>query len=298
MSAESATVSVAGSSYAVQVRRPVRLPTAAPRLVVVAYQPNAQARLLLQTCVRAIQRFTPEPHELWVVDNHSPEAERGWLMEAPGVNVICNLTEPRPSAALPDEPQHRHGSFANAVALELAARLIDPDSQYFMSLHMDTAPCHPAWLPYLLARLTGPVRAAGVRLDRARVPEGVLHVLGCLVDFQLFRRLGLSFLPDLPRLDVGDRVTTELRSAGYQVFACRNSLWEPALAASLPAGSPLRSLSVDRAFDDLGRVIFLHLGRGVSQAEGRVNARPVTIEEWGVTVEKLMAAPLGESWES
>jgi hypothetical protein len=275
---------VDGRVYHLQLRRQTIQPARAPRLVVVAHQPNHEAAALAQVCVRTIQHFTPQPHELWVVDNNSPAEHALWLRDYPGINVILNQTEP-----IPPEGrrfwQHRRrsqsawGSYANALALELAVRFIDPAAHYLMSLHMDVMPCHSYWLAFLQSRLSDTVSAAGVRLDKVRTPEGVLHVLGCLVDFQRFRQLGLSFWPQLPRFDVGDRITADLRAAGYDVFACRNTVWQPELAAVIPEDSSLRHLPVDRAFDDDGNVIFLHLGRGVRKTTGD-HARGVSPAEW------------------
>ena len=106
-----------------------------------------------------------------------------------------------------------------------------------------------------------------------------MHVLGCLVDFQLFRQLNLDFLPRLPQYDVGDRVTVALREAGYGVFACRNTLWDAELVHAIPPSSPLRLLNVDRSIDDEGHVIFLHLGRGIRKSFGESGAG-TTPEEW------------------
>jgi len=149
-----------------------------------------------------------------------------------------------------------------------------------MMLHMDTMPCHVGWLSFLQSTLGSSVRAAGVRMDRFRVSEGVLHVLGYLVDFQLLRHLHLDFLPHLPGYDVGDRVTVALREAGYDVFACRNTHKDPELVDRISASSPLRNLHVDRSFDDDGNVIFLHLGRGVHKASGTTYTGKTTPEEW------------------
>ena len=75
--------------------------------------------------------------------------------------------------------------------------------------------------------------------------------------FDCSRRLNLDFFPELPGLDVGDQVTIKLREAGYQVFACPNTIWQPDLASRIPLSSPFRELHVDRAFDDEGNLIFL-----------------------------------------
>ena len=69
-----------------------------------------------------------------------------------------------------------------------------------------------------------------------------------------------------------------LREAGYDVFACSNTLWEPQLVERIPASAPLRYLHVDRSFDDRGNVIFLHLGRGrKSSLEHRTG---IVAKEW------------------
>lgn len=275
-----------GRTYEVEVAQKVSIGADAPRLAVVSRQQNGMAMDLVRTCIRSIQRFTPEPHELWVVDNNSPRESLEWLVEWPEVNVVLNRTEPFPQTAIDatDGQSDTNGqlvwdSYANAIGLEIAARLIDPKSDYLMSLHMDTMPCRTGWLSYLRSKISGNVRASGVRMDKTRTPEGVLHVLGYMVDFRLFKDLGLDYFPDLPRFDVGDRVTVKLREAGYEVFACPNTLWEPELAEKIPQDSPFREFAVDRSLDENGNVIFLHLGRGVRKSIG-VHTRGTMVDQW------------------
>lgn len=250
-------------------------PADVPRLVVVSRLPNQTAQAILQVCIETIQHYTPEPHELWIVDNHSPWRYLLPLLRYPNINIIANRTEPLPpgdrrwlARLRPRRNQQTRGSYANAIALEIALRLIHPQSRYLMTLHMDTMPCRTGWLSYLQSQISGNIAAAGVRLDRGRTPAGVLHVLGYMVDLQVFRRYSLDFFPHLPQYDVGDRVTVGLRAAGYDVFACPNSLHDPDIIASLPPASPFCTLQVDRSFDDQGNVIFLHLGRGVRKTTG------------------------------
>ena len=279
-------IPIHGRNYAVKLIRKVAAPPEFPRLVVVSHLPNHASIGLLETSLRAVQRFTPEPHELWVVDNNSPETNVERFREWPHLNLVLNRKEPLPpDVCCADDPgsenpnQKQWGSYANGLALELAVRLVDPRCRYFMSLHMDAVPCRTGWLPFLVSKIGPKVGAAGVRMDKTRTPEGVLHVLGYVVDFQLFKRLGLDFFPDLPQLDTGDKITTGLRQAGYKVFACPNTVWEPELAARIPPSSPLSGIDVDRAFDDEGNVIFLHLGRGLRKTTGE-HKRGFAVEEW------------------
>ena len=279
-------IALDGLVYRIELARNVALPPDAPRLVVVSHVQNSTAKELLRVCLSAIRRFTPEPHELWVVDNNSPMENLNELLLFDDLNVVLNRTEPLPPEArnLDDGAsacisQRNWGSYANAVGLELAARLIDPRSRYFMSLHMDALPCRAGWLSFMQSKLSDGAAATGVRMDTTRTPEGVLHVLGYMVDFQLFKQLGLSFFPELPRLDVGDNVTIKLRESGYRVFACANTVWEPDLVTRIPSSSPLRDLHVDRSFDDSGNVIFLHLGRGLRRSSGE-HRKGTTAEAW------------------
>ncbi len=278
-------LSIDGRQYDVGVIRKTVAAPDAPRLVVVSRQQNGSAADVVKVCIEAVQHFTKEPHELWVVDNNSPRSHPDWLVEWPELNVVLNFTEPRPPEArtgsdeMDPDGQLTWDSYANAIGLEIAVRLIDPRSKYLMSMHMDTMPSHPKWLSFLTSKIKDRVRAAGVRMDKTRTPEGVLHVLGYLVDFQLFQELKLDYFPQLPQLDVGDRVTLKLRESGYEVFACPNTLWEPELASRIPSSSPFREFRVDRAFDDDGRVIFLHLGRGVRKSIG-VHQKGTLVEDW------------------
>ncbi len=287
--------------YDLQVHRRVICPADAPRIVVVSYQQNQIATELLRVCIRSVKAFTPEEHELWVIDNNSPRENLAWLLDCPDINLALSRTEPLPSEARGAgshdalaAAQGTWGSYANAVGLEIAVRLMDPGVRFFMSLHMDALPCRAGWLSFLRSKISGNVCAAGVRLDKTRTPEGVLHVLGYMVDFREFKRLNLDFFPQRPGLDVGDHVTIKLREAGREVFACPNTVWQPELASLIPSSSPFRDFHVDRAFDDEGDLIFMHLGRGVRRSSG-LHSKGVSAEDWIRAIETHLDAGRNES---
>lgn len=274
---------VFGKTYDINIQYKRKEPPAAPRLVVVGFQPNDTAREILRLCLDSIRYFTPEPHELWVVDNYSPPEMSAWLKNEPGLNVIFNRTPPTLKRRGLDKifktktPPYA-GSYANSVALELAAQIIDPHSQVMMSLHMDTMATCRGWLNFLRDHLNQKTRAVGVRMDTSRVRA--LHVLGLMFDFSLFHKMKLSFQHDMPRYDCGDRISIDLEAAGYKLWAASNSLWQPEIVDRLPKGSPYREISVDRSVKENGEVFFMHMGRGVEKSVGGSRPGKTTADEW------------------
>ncbi len=282
---ENQNIVVEGNEYNVYVKREASNNKTSTRLIVISYSPNKLTREILETCLRSIQKCTPEEHELWVVDNNSPEESINWLCKFPGINIIFNRS--------------RHiemGSYDNGVGLELASSVIDKETQYIMTLHQDTIVCRDRWLSTMLSKMDDRIKAVGVRLDKARVAEGTLHILGCIIDFQILKKLKLSFLPQLPDHDVGDLVTVNLRKAGFDIFAFPNTLHDPSLVRLIPDSSPLKKLHVDRSFDENNQIFFLHLGRGVVKSQGKGNFKGKTLpEEWIKFGRKCILSKMGKT---
>lgn len=252
------------------IKREISRNSTSTKLIVASYLPNKLTRGILEVCLKSIQKCTPEEHELWVVDNNSPEESINWLCKFPGINVIFNRSR-----------YIKMASYDNGIGLELASSVIDKETQYIMTLHQDTMVCRNGWLPTMLSKMDNRIKAVGVRLDRARVTEGTLHILGCIIDFQILKKLKLSFLPQLPDYDVGDLVTVNLRKAGFDIFAFPNTLHDSSLVRLIPDSSPLKKLHVDRSFDENNQIFFLHLGRGAVKSEGKGNFKGKTLpEEW------------------
>jgi hypothetical protein len=173
------------------------------------------------------------------------------------------------------------GSFANAIGLELGAWAIDPATELVFVMHNDVMALRDNWLTYLQSKLSDHVRAAAVRQDKHGDRIGALHVSGLLFDFTLFHSLGMTFMPSLPRMDVGDGISAALREHGYGEFLCRNTFNEAALIDWVPEDDPLRHLHADKAFDDDRNVIFAHIGRGTPKSAGTYNKPGKTYpNEW------------------
>ena len=260
---------VFGRNYDISVHYKRKEDPAAARLVIVSFQPNETAQEILRLCIDSILHYTDESHELWVIDNCSPAKYSSWLADEPDLNLIFNRTPPAPPTSIlgrfSKANKNRYpGSYANAVALEIAAKTVDPKTRVMMSLHMDTMVCCQGWLSYLQSHMNEKVRAVGVRMDTTRVRA--IHVLGLMFDFNLYRTLNLSFMHNMPNHDCGDGISIALEREGYELWAAPNSMWEPAVLDRLHADSPFRDLAVDRSLNDKGEVFFMHLGRGVEKS--------------------------------
>ncbi len=260
------------------IKRKVYERTECPRLVIVSYLPVKDTVKLLEIAVKTIRKYTIIPYELWIVDNNSPNKYLKWLIRQKDINLVLNRTEPRPR-----EDKYK-GSYSNGIALEIVKQLVEPETKYFMTLHQDIAVCKEGWLKYLLSKFDDKIRAVGIRLDTGRVKSGILHVIGYIVDFKIVLDNNLSFMPDLPDYDVGDKITDNIKDLGYDVFATPNTLWEPELESLIPKKSPLKNINVDRSFDDKGDIFFLHLGRGVLKTTKDYvydkKRKVVTAKEW------------------
>lgn len=260
-----------------EVVRHVKRTPSAPRLAMVCYMTNDLGRDLTGVCIESIRRFTPSLYELWVFDNGSRPKYIRWLQAQKDINLILNKTNPAtdsPTSFLDKidinrkrfDTQLTDGSVANGVGLEIVSRVIDPDSKYLFVMHNDVLAAKTGWLEFLLSKLDSKVRGAAVYCDPTRV--GAMHVSGLLLDFQLFRPLQMSFMPNLPIYDVGDLITIKLRENEYSYYECRNTFIDSQLVSLIDEANPIRGLYSDRAFDDAGNVIYMHLGRGTPKSTG------------------------------
>ena len=289
-------IEIAGHTYDVEVFRRRE----AGRGAVTIVQPSHNALELTRLAIESIRRWTTTPYELWIVDNFSEPPVRDWLLAQPDLNLIFNHTPvggwtwrrwrgvPLPYPPLSDGWTRipGGGSFCNGLALELAAQFAE--TRWMFVMHNDVL-VRPGWLEYLGTKLTGRVRGVAVSSDPSRVQA--MHQSGFLFDFTLFAPLRMSFLPNLPAYDAGDRVTIRLREAGYEYVVCHNTFNEPDTVAWIH-DETLRRLYCDRAFNDAREVIYLHLGRGTPKTTGTYQmAGKTSAETWIRYGEGLLAQP-------
>ena len=261
-------LSLDGRTYEVDILRRNRSRPDAVSIV----QPSHNAKELTRISLESIRRYTTFPYELWVVDNASSDDTIEFLEAQDDVNLILNHTAPWKRRHFWERrkdwwQKSGGGSYANGVALELAAKFVE--TRYMFVMHNDTLVCKTGWLAYLVSKLDDKVRGAAMSHDPIRI--NAMHSSGFLFDFSLFRPLSMSFLPSPPHYDVADLVTIRLREAGYHYYVCKNTFNHPETIELIDPNDPLRDMYCDRVFDDNGTMIYLHLGRGTLKAAGIYN---------------------------
>ena len=136
------------------------------------------------------------------------------------------------------------------------------------------------------------MRAVAYCRDNGRVLA--LHVSSILFDFELFKSFKLSFFPKYNNdgkqiMDVGDEITFGFKEKDYggYVFPCSHT--DPSILEVVHQRYPeLREYFFDKTVDENGRVIWLHLGRGVPKFLGTYSkAGRCSYEEW-VTFRSLV----------
>ena len=76
-------------------------------------------------------------------------------------------------------------------------------------------------------------------------------------------------------------MTILLERSGFETVTLKNTYNEPILESSIKLSDPFRNLKVDRVLDEVGNVVFAHLGRGTSMAVGgELNSSRVTPTDW------------------
>jgi hypothetical protein len=290
-----------GREYVLHVNEEKNSRTRGVHIIIPVFAINQQSLAIATICIKSVKRYSDNAATIWIVDNCSPKKSAKALSRITGVNYIRNNSSvinrrasyfSRVKAILGmvvrgDFPslQLLDGSYANAIGIELALQSIPESAEFILTLHSDTLVTKENWLQHFLSKIDEDVRLVGYRRDTGRVQA--LHVGGLLVDYPLMKQLGVDFFPDLnekdrmTRYDTGDLLSVRFEQAGYRIHTLRNTFNHPESGDNLPLGNPYRDIPVDRAFDEDGDVIFMHLGRGTMMTSTRrKKSVRITSREW------------------
>tara|TARA_R100000008_G_C3584505_1_gene171175 strand:- start:765 stop:1592 length:828 start_codon:yes stop_codon:yes gene_type:complete len=181
---------------------------------------------------------------------------------------------------------------ANAEAIEVGLDYVESDLVFIC--HNDTVACSENWMNFLYQKIQEGNFIAGTLLDNSRIQA--VHISGMLLKTELAKKVScypildedsraLAGLPaekieeikstrqelDVPQnveLDVGDSYTRYCRLNDIKHFSCKNTH-----NVDIELTSPYSDFPSDRAVDDSGEVIFMHLGRGIAKQDGNYHKR-------------------------
>lgn len=281
--AQSKLQEIDGVTYSVKIHKRQNFQKTATQILIPTFITSEQGVLMVRLCLESIQKRTHEPYEIWVVDNTSPKHFNSWLLAFPEINIVFNETEPKN----PFWGNKSDGSYANAIALELVLDYLPKNAPTLFTMHSDVFVTSEKWLSCFQGKLQKSVGAVGFRRDEHRVQA--IHVAGMLVDYKLFQKLNMSFLPNMRQerfsnfkeYDVGDQVTLALEKNNYKTAHFENSFNNPQVIKKINKKDALRNFDVDRVFSDDGEVLYLHLGRGTVKASNQYqDKKKVAAEDW------------------
>ena len=151
-----------------------------------------------------------------------------------------------------------------------------------MTLQMDIMFTRKNCLDSLLKLFSEKTAAVGVRkqLNLSKKIE-ILQPLGCMWKYDILLKYDLSFRNQLPEYDVSELAIKFLIDNGYNIKALKNSYNDPNILDIIDEKFREIGDGVDRAIDNKGRVVFMHLGRGIIKSTGqKFEAKKYNVDDW------------------
>ena len=276
-------------------------------LIISSHQPTPEASRLLRVAIESSLSQEGVDFEVWVVDVGSPPAKHVVSSETyPEVKFLIRPTIPRTwrSQHVPGKgprkvlsyfaSPHRLGSYSNGWGLQwgiheaVIHRLKAP--KYFMTLQMDVMFTSATALRYMMEKFDGDTAAVGVRLQPSYGgSEKILHSLGCLWKSSAFLALNTTMLPDFPMFDVGENAISRALGSGFNIKSLENTYSNATLVEKLE-DRRYQNMQADRSIDEEGRVVFMHLGRGIPLSTMKGQAGAPRIDQWVKIWESLSSS--------
>jgi len=253
-------------------------------LLFASYQPSLNSARLLDIALKSIEKFAYPNVDVWVADVGSPKSD--FMLtgdDHPNVNFLFSDVTPRSWVGYPlrkrvfrqllGRPAPRNGSFANAWTLDYGIRTFKElgyRPKYIMTLQMDVMFTHAETVPRLVDLIETDERcfASGVLEQKSFAhTHNILHSLGCLWSADAAFKPDFDLFPDFPQFDVGEGEIARLTDAGGVIRSFANSYSDPSIIENLPPN--VAEFNVDRAIDENGELMFLHLGRGILKSHDK-----------------------------
>jgi len=259
--------------------------------------PSYHSKGLTSLCIRSFEKYKNNfEFRYIVVENASDESYKDEILSL-SENVVW-VSNQQKCCYL--------AAAAHAEAIEVGLEHVQSDLVFMC--HNDVVACHENWMNYLYEKIQKGYSIAGTFLDNTRI--NAVHSSGMLLTTELAKKV--SCFPILreghPRLegltkekieeikstrktldvkdeiDVCDAYTAYCNKFNLKYFCSKNT-FNNNVDFELP--NSFTFLTTDRAVDDSGNIIFMHLGRGTLKKDNRYFKRKkTTYSDWKSFVEK------------
>jgi len=231
---------------------------------------DSQTPELCQIVIDSFSKFLTKDFDIrfLFVENSSFDLLNSIDNRGINIHVVNNPTEKVYS--------HAHGS-----GLEFAKSHIREDANYVFTCHNDVCVTSSSFFEELKDCIESNVALAGVCEDKVEERVKALHCSGLLAKTEIYKKV--SLLPSLPRIDTADLLTIYCRENGLLTKLFQNTYNDERLVDN--CNSPFKELGkncgVDRCLDSLGKVMFIHQGRGTSKYFGDYsNNKKIMTSAW------------------
>ena len=161
-------------------------------------------------------------------------------------------------------------SIMNAFGLHMGVSNIQTNPEFVFVAHNDVMFTNENWFHYLkLKNQQTESRILGFRNYNREIDYA--HVCGYMFERKFFNSKNIDFFPlydvangNKIKLDVGDKLSDICRDNKWNIFITKNTFNK-----TIPEDKidhPYSNYSFDRATDDNGKVLFMHLGRGARKS--------------------------------
>jgi len=212
-------------------------------------------------------------YKIYLVDNFSRQDTVDKLIDFSrneNVNLILNR---KSDGTVVSMLNGTNGSYLNGLGIQTGVNEID--SNFAFICHNDVLAYSDGWLDHLFSKLGDDVKGASFSQDTIRIRA--MHMSGYLLDWNYYRSSDDVFW--FPKWDNGnmlwdaaDHPTKHIREDNKKYHVCHNTFNEKHLLENLRDEMIDKyNIHADKSLDDNGKIMYLHLGRGLLKSENRYN---------------------------
>lgn len=235
--------------------------------------PSFHSKILTSLCINSFEKYKGSFNFRYIVVENSDNVSYK--------NDILKISN---NVMWIQNPTNHRNSEANASAIVEGLKYVK--SEYVFICHNDVVACRSDWMEFLFSKLNEVRPLVGTVMDNIRI--NAVHISGLLTYTEIAKKVDMFpiYKNGKQMVDVGDLLTDYCRNNNLEFYCCQNTHNDLELEkiCKYPYDELLH---VDRAFNEEGEILFLHLGRGAPKTLGTYSKNNrVKLDDWSTFVEK------------